>query len=135
VSVTGGSCSGAWIARELQASLQLGAADAQLATEPDHAYGSCDTIWTFEEVVQRRDKGGEFAFDNAPDQLIVDACISMNEDIAESYNARQLRNPGCGRWIYSAQLRKGFPYDFELSLDCGTKKLISLVRFKCTSTR
>lgn len=66
-------------------------------------------------------------FDNPPDNPIVDARITVDQNVAKADDAGQLRNAAGRRHIDATELVKGFTDDLELALDGGAEKVIGLV--------
>ena len=77
--------------------------------------------------MQRCTKTFEVSFDNTPNQPVVDACIAMDQHIAERDDASRIRNCSRDLRIKPLKLPKRFSDDFELALHCGTQVLICFV--------
>lgn len=61
---------------------------------------------------------------NAPNQLVIDSGVSMNQHIAQANGLRQVCNGGRSRGIDFAELTQRFTDDLHLTLDSRAKQLV-----------
>jgi hypothetical protein len=70
------------------------------------------------------------SFYDAPHDLVIDRCISVDQEIPKCHDSGRFWDGGCGFGVDIAQLGKRLPNDFELPLNRRSKQVVSLVRLK-----
>ncbi len=69
-----------------------------------------------EELLDGRAKRRQALLDYAPDDAVIDCAVSMNEDVSESDDLVELRNPGCDLRRSLAKAVQCLSDDLELPL-------------------
>lgn len=77
----------------------------------------------------------QLRFDHIPDQLVINICVAVDEDVAESDDSAILTYARDKRCIQLSKLRECLADDFELALNSGAKHRVTHVVIKRFSRR
>ena len=80
-----------------------------------------------QQPFQRCAQRTEVCLHYAPNKLVVDTGVAVNQDVPKSHDARQVRNRRGSSAVNATQLTEGLADDLELAFDCAAEVIVCLV--------